>query len=59
MKGKASPVFDARLHVVATKPLARAAAAAAAANLCSLNSYVRQALLRQLKLDGFEPKEAA
>jgi hypothetical protein len=60
MKSKSAPVtYDASMNVVATKPLAAAVAAAAAANLCLLNSYIRGAVLAKLRADGFGPKEAA
>jgi hypothetical protein len=50
----AAPSYGARLNVYATRPLAAAVAAGAARNLMSINSYCRQALLRQLRSDGVE-----
>jgi predicted HicB family RNase H-like nuclease len=59
MKSKSAPEYDVRFNIAATRPLVAAVANAASTNLCSINSYVRGALLAKLRADGFEPGKAA
>jgi hypothetical protein len=57
-KTAVAPTYDARLSVVTTRPMVAAVASGASKSMQSLNSYVRQALLAQLKADGITlPKE--
>ena len=52
--------YSARLNLFTPPELAAAVAEAARAQMTSMSSYTRKALLEKLKVDGFElPKEAA
>jgi hypothetical protein len=52
-----APEYDARISIVATRPLVRAVATAAYRREQSINAYVRGALLDSLARDGVTVKE--
>jgi predicted HicB family RNase H-like nuclease len=56
-RSSAAVEYDSRLNIVLPSPLSDAVAAAAAADMTSINQYVRAALLAKLRADGVKLKE--